>query len=91
MMILATAVPLTAGIDRIHWLPTTMPVTPASVDAFVLVAIAPMFAWDVIRNRRVHLAYWIWLAVFLPFAAIVAGLWDTPWWHVTARQMMGVG
>ena len=90
MMILATAVPLTAGIDRIHWLPTSMPVTPVSVDAFLLLAVAPMFAWDVIRNRRIHRAYWIWLALFLPSAIAVATLWDTAWWHVTARHIMGV-
>jgi hypothetical protein len=90
MMILATAVPLTAGIDRIHWVPTSMPVRPASVDAFLLLAVAPMFAWDVIRNRRVHRAYWIWLALFIPSAVVVGTLWDTPWWHITARHIMGV-
>lgn len=90
MMILATAVPLSAGIDRIHWLPSTMPITPTSVDIGILVAVAPMFVWDVLRNRSVHRAYWIWLALFLPLAIAMNMLWDTPWWHVTARQMMGV-
>jgi len=45
---------------------------------------------DVIRNRRVHEAYWIWLAVALPFTIALHALWDTPWWHATARQMLGV-
>lgn len=90
MMILATAVPLSAGIDRIHWLPSTMPVTPTSVDIGILVAVAPMFVWDVLRNRGVHRAYWIWLALFLPMAIAVNLLWDTPWWHSTAQRMMGV-
>jgi hypothetical protein len=28
--------------------------------------------------------------VFLPVALLVTSLWDTPWWHATARQMLGV-
>ena len=90
MMILAPSVALSAGIDRISWLPTTMPASPLSIDAFILVGLAPMFIWDVIRNRRVHEAYWIWIAIILPVSMLVYRLWDTPWWHVTARQILGV-
>ena len=90
MMILATALPLPAAFDRITWIPSTMPISPLSPDLYVLLAVAPMFFWDVIRNRRIHEAYWIWLAVSLPFAIAVHGLWDTPWWHATARHIMGV-
>lgn len=89
MMFLAPAVPLNAGIDRITWLPTTMPGSYFSVDAFVLVALAPLVLWDVIRNRRVHEAYWMWIALFLPVTLVVYRLWDTPWWHLTARQILG--
>ena len=49
-----------------------------------------MLAWDLIRNQRVHRAYWVALAVSLPLALAVNGLWDTPWWHATVRQVMGV-
>ena len=91
MMFLATAMALPAGIDRIPGLWSTMPASPLSADVFTVAAIAPMFLWDVIRNRRVHPAYDIWLAVNLPFAIAVYGLWDTDWWHQTARQIMGVG
>lgn len=90
MMILATAMALPAGIDRIQWLPTTMPGSPMSPDLYTLLAVTPMFLWDVIRNRKVHRAYWIWLGINLPFAVAVHGLWDTEWWHATARQLMGV-
>jgi len=45
----------------------------------------------VIRNRRIHEAYWIWIAVYLPFSVLVNSLWGTPWWHATARQILGVG
>lgn len=91
MMILATAIPLPAGIDRIVWLPTTLPANPIATDLYTMLAVSPMFAWDVIRNRRVHRAYWIWLAAFLPFLVAVNILWDTPGWHAAARQIMGVG
>jgi len=90
MVFLAVAVPLGAAISRIDWLPTTMPASPLSINLFVLLAIAPMFVWDVIRNRRVHEAYKIWLPIF---AAVVIGvnlLWDTPWWHATAKAIMRV-
>jgi hypothetical protein len=91
MMFLATVMALPAGIDRIPWLPHTMPASPMSVDLYTLAAISPMFVWDLVRNRSVHPAYVIWLAVNIPFAVAVHGLWDTPWWHQTARQIMGVG
>lgn len=90
MMILATAIPLPAGIDRIQWIPSTLPESPLSPVLYTLAAVSPMFVWDVIRNRRVHRAYWIWLGLLLPVAVAVNALWDTPWWHATARQMMGV-
>ena len=90
MMILATAMALPAGIDRIPWLPHTMPASPLSPDLYTLLAVAPMFLWDVTRNRRVHPAYVIWLAINLPFAIAVHGLWDTASWHQAARQIMGV-
>lgn len=89
MMILATAIPLPAGIDRIPWLPNTFPESALSADLYTLLAISPMFVWDVVRNGYVHRAYWIWLGIFLPFAIAVHTLWDTPWWHATARQLMG--
>lgn len=91
MMILATAMALPAGIDRIPWLPSTLPDSPLAPDLYTLLAVSPMFLWDVIRNRYVHKAWWIWLGFFLPFAVVVHGLWDTPWWHATVKQMMGVG
>jgi hypothetical protein len=91
MMFLGTVMALPAGIDRIPWLPHTMPASAASVDLYTLLAVSPMFLWDVFRNRRVHPAYVVWLAVNIPFSIAVHGLWDTPWWHATARQILGVG
>ncbi|WP_395001194.1 hypothetical protein [Sphingomonas sp.] len=90
MMILATAMALPAAIDRILWLPTTFPASPLATDAYMLLAVSPMFLWDVVRNRRVHPAYLIWLGVNLPFELVVHGLWGTAWWHSMAPRLMGV-
>ena len=88
MMLLASAIPLGAGIDRMTWLPTT--VTSVGTDLYILAAVSPMFLWDVIRNRRVHRAYLLWFAVYLPASVLVWSLWDTPWWHSIARALLAV-
>jgi hypothetical protein len=90
MMILATAIALPAAFDRITWLPTTFPDSPVGPDLYVLLAVSPMFFWDLVRNRRIHEAYLIWLAVSLPFTVVVHALWGTPWWEATAPRLMGV-
>ena len=90
MMFLATAIPLPAALSRITWLPNDFPASPLGDDLWVLAALSPMFLWDVIRNRRVHVAYWIWLAIYVPMAVLVLTLWGRPWWHATARRIMGV-
>ncbi|MCL6699596.1 hypothetical protein LZ496_12490 [Sphingomonas sp. NSE70-1] len=90
MMILATAIPLPAGIDRIPWLPQTMPGNPITVDLYTLLALSPMFVWDVVRNGRVHRAYWIFAAAYLPCAVVVHALWNTAWWAEKVPRLMGV-
>jgi hypothetical protein len=90
MIFLAVAIPLGAAISRMTFLPSTMPASPLSINLFVLVAIAPMFIWDVIRNRRVHRAYWIWFPAFVVMTTAVNLLWDKPWWHATAKAIMRV-
>jgi hypothetical protein len=90
MMILATVMALPAGIDRISWLPTTLPGSPLATDFYTLMAVSPMFLWDVARNGAVHKAYWIWLGIALPFTVAVHGLWSTAWWQSIAPRVMGV-
>lgn len=90
MMIIATAMPLPAAFDRITWIPHTFPANPLSTDLYPLLALAPLFVWDVIRNRRVHRAYGWFLAAYIPACVLVHVAFDTPWWHETARRMMGV-
>jgi hypothetical protein len=90
MMLLAPAAALPAAVDRMTWLPTGYPDTLIIVDLFTLLAILPMFGWDLLRNRRVHPAYLIFFAVSLPVAVLIYQVWDTPWWHTTAKAIMGV-
>jgi hypothetical protein len=90
LILLATAPLLAAAIDRIEWLPTTMPHSTLGLDFYTLLAVAPMFIWDLTRNRHVHRAYVIFASVFLPVSAVVFTLWNTPIWHATAHHIMGV-
>jgi hypothetical protein len=91
MMILATAGPLEASFARMEWIPNTFPASPLAMDVYVLVlAVLPMFAWDVVRNRSVHRAYSVWLPIYVAASLVVNLAWDRPWWHTAARHIMGV-
>jgi len=90
MMFLATAVPLAASIDRMDWLPSSLPANPWATDLWIIVALAPMLVWDIVRNRKVHEAYWIWLAIYVPACLAIDFLWDKPAWHVMARHILRV-
>ena len=90
MMILATAMALPAGIDRIPWLPSSLPASPMSPDLYTLLAVAPLFLWDVTRHKTIHRAWIIWIGINIPFAILVHGLWGTDWWHKVAPAIMGV-
>lgn len=89
LMILATVLPLPAAIDRIAWLPSTLPVSPLSQDLYVFLWILPMFLYDVLRHKRVPRAYYIWMAVNLPFVAVTHALWGSEWWMATAPKLFG--
>jgi hypothetical protein len=49
-----------------------------------------MFAWDLVRLRRVHRAYIIWLSLLLPSIIVIHLLWNSSWWFATVPKMMGV-
>jgi hypothetical protein len=91
MMILAPGIAIEAGIARIGWLPTTMPASPIAMDFYLLLAASPMIVWDIVRNRRVHEAYWIAAAIIVPVTIAIEVAWDKPWWHQAAKVIMGVG
>lgn len=90
LIILASVVPMGAAFSRIAWLPSSMPQSPLTLDLYPILLVAPLFAWDFYRSRRVHKAYVVWLALLAPF--VVAGrlLWDTPGWFATVPRLLGV-
>lgn len=90
MMILAAATPLPAAIDRMEWLPTTLPATLLSTDLYLLALVSPLFIWDVVRTRTINRAYFVWLGAYLAVSVILYSAWDTSWWHATAPRLMGV-
>ena len=90
LMILATVMPLPAAFDRIDWLPATLPESPASVHLYTLVWLLPVLVYDIARRGRVHWAYWIGLALNVPFVIATHLLWGSPWWLATAPRLMGV-
>lgn len=91
MMFLAIAIALPAAFDRITWLPATLPASPLSPYLYILLAVSPMFLWDLARSRTIHKAYLIWLAFMVPSALVVFSLWDTDWWHTMAPRLVGLG
>jgi hypothetical protein len=90
MMFLAVAIALPAAFDRISWLPTSLPGSPLTPDIYTILAISPMLIWDLVRTRTVHKAYRIWALFLVPAAILVHALWNSDWWHATARQLVGV-
>lgn len=90
MMVVAPAMALGAAFARMTWIPHTMPASPVSIILYQLLALAPLFLWDVIRNRRVHRAYVVLFATYIPVALSCYFIWDRAWWHETARAIMGV-
>lgn len=90
MMILAAAIPLPAAIDRIEWLPTTLPASPLATDLYVVAIIAPMLIWDLVRTRSVNRAYVIWFGAYILASVGLYAAWDASWWHVVAPRLMGV-
>ncbi len=54
------------------------------------IAVAPMFIWDVLRTRKVHKAFSLWLAGFLPSSVLIYLLWNTDGWQATAPRLVGL-
>lgn len=84
LIILATIVPMPAALDRMTFLYHTMPESPLSIDFWPLFCIAPMFLWDLYRDRGIHRAYWIYAALMVPSGILLNLMWDSPWWHSIA-------
>ena len=89
LLFLATAAPLPAATDRMTWLPSSMPGSAWTVELWPLVILSPLILWDLYRQRRIHRAYWIWLAVAILPAAAMHLLWGSDWWFKTALSLLG--
>ena len=89
LMVLAPIVAMPAAVDRMTWLPATMPFSPLSPELYVLLLALPMFAWDLYRLGYVHRAYVIWLGLVLSTDAVVLVLWNTPWWQSIVPGLLG--
>ncbi|HEV8406573.1 MAG TPA: hypothetical protein VGQ34_01460 [Sphingomicrobium sp.] len=83
MMLIAPAMALGPAFSRMTWLPQIPFIFP-------LLVLVPMFIWDVKRNRRVHPAYLILLAVYLPASMFFPIAVRSPWWQGIAHRIMGV-
>lgn len=90
MIILATATALPAAIDRMTWLPTTLPVSPLATDLYLLLLISPMFLWDLVRTRTINRAYFVWAGGYFAVSVALYSAWSTPWWQAVAPRLMGV-
>src|SRR5947208_6412465 len=64
MMILGTAVALPAAIDRMQWLPTTLPASPLATDLSVLLAVPPLFRGAGFGTGGGHRAFGGWLQFY---------------------------
>ena len=89
LMVLTPIVAMPAAVDRMTWLPATLPVSPLSAQIYVLLLASPMFAWDLYRLGYVHRAYVIWLGLVLSSDAVVLLLWNTPWWQSVVPHLLG--
>jgi hypothetical protein len=89
MMILTIIPAMTAAFSRMPWLPTTVPESPLAPHAYMLLLLAPVIIYDVVRLGRPHSAYLIGLALMLPWMIATELLWNSPWWVATASRLMG--
>lgn len=90
LMILATALPIPAAVDRILWLPNSMPNSPIGPELYTLLLILPLFAYDLLKKNGIPRAYFIWMAGWLPTSIVLNVLWNSEWWLATAPKIVGV-
>lgn len=90
LMVLATLMPLPAAIDRIEWLPSTLPASPDSSSLYMLLWISPLLLYDLMRRGRPHRVYVFGFLLNLPLAIAAHFLAGTPWWIATAPRLAGV-
>jgi hypothetical protein len=90
LLILATVLPLPAAIDRMTFLPTSMPDSPLTVHLYQLLWLAPVLIYDLWRRGRLHRVYVIGIALNLPFIAYSYLRWGTDSWLEAAPKLFGI-
>lgn len=88
MIILATIVPMPAAFDRMPFLFHTLPESPTTTHLWPLLCVAPMFFWDLYRQRSIHRAYWVYAAVMIPTGILLNVVWGSEWWHSVAPPIL---
>lgn len=89
MILLATMVLMNAAVNRVPGLPSTMPGSPLSLDLWGLVLVLPVLVWDALRLGRMHRAFVIGFAIWLPASIGVQLAWGTEWWQALVPRIFG--
>ena len=90
VMILAAIVPIGAAFGRMGWIPGNNVQVTYDVSALLeLALLAPALVYDKLRHGRIHRAYWIGLAVTLPWFIAIHFVWNSPAWRSVAVALMG--
>jgi hypothetical protein len=90
LMVMATLMPLPAAIDRIDWLPSTMPASADSSSLYMLLWLLPVLLYDLLRRGRPHRVYVIGLLLNLPLPIASHFLAGSSWWIATAPRLVGL-
>jgi len=90
LMILAVIATIPAAINRITWVPHSLPEMGFSPDLYTLLFVLPLFTYDLLRHKRIQRAYTIWVIAWLPCTVLVNLFWGSEWWLATVPKLMGV-
>lgn len=89
MMVLATVLLTSGGIDRMSWLPgQTLPGSYDGTHFYQLVLFAPALAYDFIRRGRPHPAYLIGFGLLLAWMIATHFLWGSEWWLTFSPRLL---
>lgn len=90
MMLLCTFVILDAAVARMNWLPfNDITVTISWTFLYQLLLLLPVLVYDYLRFGRVHGAWLLGLALYVPFMLLSSALWLSPAWHTFASGLLG--
>lgn len=90
LMVFATATPLAAATDRLSFLPSTLPDSPATMMIYPLLVLLPLLIWDLRSGKQLDRAWLILLGVIVVRWASVWSLWGSDWWAQTGPRLAGI-